>query len=92
MDTKRPENDQLPPSPAMGRQILISFSSPRAKSQENDIVLTNPSPGLNHVLLQLLIFNIPRKEFRVDGRNEAFRAPRGRAGGAGGLQIGILRS
>ena len=95
MDSKRPENDQLPPSPATGRQILISFSSPKAKSQENDIVLTKPSPGLNHVLLRLLIFNLPptpRKEFSVDDRNEALHAPRGGWVGQGGLQIGIFRS
>lgn len=65
MDSKRPENDQLPPSPATGRQILISFSSPKAKSQENDIVLTKPSPGLNHVLLRLLIFKTPERSLEL---------------------------
>ena len=30
--------------------------------------------GLNHVLMQLLIFNMPWKEFRVEGRHEALCA------------------
>ena len=41
-----------------------------------------PLWGLNHVLLQLLTFNTPWKEFRVENRNEALCA-QGKAGRTG---------
>ena len=41
-----------------------------------------PLWGLNHVLLQLLTFNTPWKEFRVESRNEALCA-QGKAGRTG---------
>ena len=41
-----------------------------------------PLWGLNHVLLQLLTFNTPWKEFRVEDRNEALCA-QGKAGRTG---------
>ena len=44
-----------------------------------------PLQGLNHVLLQLLIFNTPLKKFRVENRNEAL-CPLGKTGRTG-LQI-----
>ena len=44
-----------------------------------------PLQGLNQVLLQLLVFNTPWKDFRVDSRNEALHA-RGKTGKTG-LQI-----
>ena len=58
-----------------------------------------PLQGLNLMLLQLLIFNTPWKEFRVKSRNEALCAPGWRvrwqwAGATGrtGLQVLILRA
>ena len=47
-----------------------------------------PLQGLNHMLLQLLIFNKPWKEFRMEGRNEAL-CPLGKIGRTG-LQIDIF--
>ena len=44
-----------------------------------------PLQGLNHMLLQLLTFDTPWKEFRVEGRNEALCAL-GKTGKTG-LQI-----
>ena len=49
-----------------------------------------PLQGLNHVLLRLLIFNIPWKEFGVHSRNETFSVP-GKTGRTG-LQIVIFKS
>ena len=49
-----------------------------------------PLQGLNNVLLQLLIFNTPWKEFRVESRNEALCA--WRKTGRTGLQTDISRS
>ena len=48
-----------------------------------------PLQGLNHVLLQLLTFNTPWKESRVESRNEAFCAW-GKTGRTG-LQIDIFK-
>ena len=45
-----------------------------------------PLQGLNHVLLQLLTFNTPLKEFRVESRTEADTEALGKTGRTG-LQI-----
>ena len=45
-----------------------------------------PLQEFNHVLLQLLIFNISWREFREESRNEALCAPEGKTGRTG-LQI-----
>ena len=49
-----------------------------------------PLQELNHELGQLLIFNIPRKMFKVESKNEALCA-QGKAGRMG-FQIDIFRS
>ena len=49
-----------------------------------------PLQGLNHMLLQVLIFNNPWKEFKVESRNEALCAL-GKTGRTS-LQIVIFRS
>ena len=49
-----------------------------------------PLQGLSQVLLQLLTFNTPWKEFRVESGNAVLCA-QGKSGGAG-LQIDISRS
>ena len=49
-----------------------------------------PLPRLNHVLLQLLTFNTPWKELRVESRNKALCALGKQGTGRTGLQIASL--
>ena len=70
-------------------KIMAKFMTKKGLCQLKTDTCHLPLQGLNHVLLQLLTFNTPWKEFRVEIRNEALCAL-GKTGRTG-LQIDIFR-